>query len=167
MTLTTCRRKKPHSTRRFVTTSVVSDKPLPYNMRVTDTPELLHDFWKEFVTTEPDHEADKENLIVVILNTRLTPFAWHRVTLGTVDQASCHPREVLRPVIAAAGYAFVLMHNHPSGDASPSRSDEQVTRRLIEAAKLMQIAFIDHVIIGTPAPGRSPYSSFREAGLIP
>ena len=53
-----------------------------------------------------------------------------------------------------------------TGDASPSRADEAITRRLNEAATLLQIRLIDHVIVGEPAPCRSPYFSFREAGLI-
>lgn len=167
MTLATARRKLPHATRRFVTTSVVSEEPLPYNLQAADTPELLHEFWIKHVAAAPDHEADKENLVCVILSPRLAPFAWHRISLGTVNEASCHPREVLRPVIAAAGYAFVLMHNHPSGDPSPSQSDEGVTRRLLAAAKLLELRFLDHLVVGRPAPGRSPYYSFREAGLIP
>ena len=70
-------------------------------------------------------------------------------------------------MLAAAAYGFALMHNHPTGDPSPSRADEMVTRRLNEAADLLQIRFLDHVIVGEHAPGRSPYFSFREAGLIP
>jgi len=61
----------------------------------------------------------------------------------------------------------VAIHNHPSGDPSPSRADEMVTRRLVEAATLMQVRFLDHVIIGKPSPGRTAYYSFREAGLVP
>jgi len=53
-----------------------------------------------------------------------------------------------------------------TGDPSPSRADEVITRRMGEAANLLQIRFIDHVIVGEPAPGRSPYFSFREAGLV-
>ncbi|KAB2641318.1 MAG: JAB domain-containing protein, partial [Verrucomicrobia bacterium] len=64
-------------------------------------------------------------------------------------------------------YGFILIHNHPSGDPSPSRSDESTTRRVVEAANLMQVRFIDHIIIGKPSPGRCAYYSFREAGLIP
>jgi DNA repair protein RadC len=101
------------------------------------------------------------------MNTRLRPYAWHRVSLGTVSECHCHPREILRPVLAAGAYGFALMHNHPSGEPSPSRSDEAVTRRMVEASALMQIRLVDHVIVGEPAPGRSPYYSFREAGLIP
>ena len=59
------------------------------------------------------------------------------------------------------------MHNHPSGDPSPSSADEAMTRRITEVSGLLQIRFVDHVIVGEPAPGRSPYFSFREAGLIP
>jgi DNA repair protein RadC len=58
------------------------------------------------------------------------------------------------------------MHNHPSGDPSPSRADESITRRIAEGANLLQFRFLDHVIVGDPAPGRSEYFSFREAGLI-
>jgi DNA repair protein RadC len=69
-------------------------------------------------------------------------------------------------VIVQGAYGFILAHNHPSGDPSPSRADERLTRRLIEAADLMQLRFLDHVIIGRPSPGRSPWYSFREAGVI-
>jgi DNA repair protein RadC len=58
------------------------------------------------------------------------------------------------------------MHNHPSGDPGPSRADEAITRRINEAATLLQVRLIDHVIIGEPSPGRKPYFSFRECGLI-
>jgi DNA repair protein RadC len=69
-------------------------------------------------------------------------------------------------VITRGAYGFVLVHNHPSGDPSPSRADEEATNRIIEASKLMQVRFLDHVIIGKPSPGRTPYYSFREAGFI-
>ena len=73
----------------------------------------------------------------------------------------------MRPVITRNAYGFILIHNHPSGDPTPSRADERITARLIQAAELMQIRIIDHVIIGRPAPGRSAFFSFRAAGVIP
>lgn len=169
MKLASLHRKRKDACPRFVTTSVVSDQSLPYgkNYRALDTPEKTWDFWQAYIATQPDHEADKENVIVVLLNTRLIPTGWNRVSVGTVNESNAHPREVLRPVIAGAAYGFILMHNHPSGDPGPSRSDESTTRRLSEAAALLQIRFIDHSIIGTAAPGRSAYYSFREAGIIP
>ena len=74
----------------------------------------------------------------------------------------CHPREILRPVVVAAGYAFVIAHNHPSGEPSPSDSDRRVTQRIKDAASTLMVRLLDHVVIGSP--GR--YFSFREAGLV-
>jgi len=153
---------RPGNTSRITVTSVRED---PCTI-TTDTPENLLKFWQEIIARQPDHESDKESVVVVMMNTRLRPYAWHRVSLGTVSESHCLPREIFRPVIASAAYGFALMHNHPSGDPSPSRSDEVITRRIGEAANLLQIRFIDHVVVGEPAPGRSPYFSFREAGLV-
>jgi DNA repair protein RadC len=133
---------------------------------ITDTPERLLQFWRDVIEKQPDHQPDKECVVVVMLNTRLRPYAWNLVSLGTVNEATAHPREIFRPVIAAGAYGFAIMHNHPSGDPSPSRADESITRRIYEAGQLLQIRLIDHVIVGEPAPGRSPYFSFREAGLV-
>jgi DNA repair protein RadC len=155
-------RYRPGNTSRITVTSVSEDACTI----TTDTPENLYRFWQEIIARQPDHEPDKESVVVVMMNTRLRPFAWHRVSLGTVSESHCHPREVVRPVLVAGAYGFALMHNHPAGDPSPSRADEVVTRRMGEAANLLQIRFIDHVIVGEPAPGRSTYFSFREAGLV-
>jgi len=126
-----------------------------------DTPELIHDFF----APQMRHLA-QEQVVVATLDTRLRHIGTTVVSVGTVSESAAHPREVLRPVITRGAHGFILIHNHPSGDPSPSRSDETVTRRLVEAAALMQVRFLDHVIIGRPAPGRSPYFSFREAGVI-
>jgi DNA repair protein RadC len=153
---------RPGSTNRITVTSVRED-PCTYN---TDTPEALHRFWGDVIAKQPDHEPDKECVVVVMMNARLRPYAWHRVSLGSVAECSAQPREIFRPVIASGAYGFALTHNHPSGDPSPSRADEAITRRINEAATLLQIRLIDHVIIGEPAPGRQPYISFQEAGLL-
>ena len=131
-----------------------------------DTPEKLYRYWQEVVAAQPDHEPDKESLVVVMLNTRLRPFAWHRVSVGTLNECPAHPREIFRPVITAGAYAFILLHNHPSGVATAGRDDEAITRRIAEGAKLLQIRFLDHIIVGEEEPGRAPYFSFREGGII-
>lgn len=158
---------KRTSTCRFVAASVVSESLLPSNLLSLDTPENAYDFWQSIVSAEVDHEPQKESLIIVLNNSSHRPYAWNRVSLGTLTETNCHPREVLRPAIAGAAHSFVLMHNHPSGDPHPSRADDMFTRRILEAAKLLCIDLLDHLIIGTPAPGRTPYFSFREAGIIP
>jgi DNA repair protein RadC len=147
-----------------ITVSVVREDN---HQGITDTPERLHEYWRSVIAAQPDHEPDKENVVVVLLDTRMRPYAWNRVSLGTVDEANCHPREVFRPVIVGGAHGFAIMHNHPSGDPSPSRADERLTRRLVDGAQLLQLHMADHVVIGEPAPGRAAYHSFREAGMIP
>jgi DNA repair protein RadC len=146
-----------------VKVATVREDVVAYN---TDSPEMLYKFWNDVVATQPDYEDDKESLIVVLMTTRLRPYAWHRVSLGTMSECLAHPREIMRPVIVGGAYAFALTHNHPSGDPSPSRADNQLTARVRECADMFQIRFCDHVIAGAPAPGRSPYFSFAEAGMI-
>jgi DNA repair protein RadC len=127
-----------------------------------ETPELIHNFFGPQL-----RHLSQEQVMVAVLDTRLRHVATTVVSVGTVNDSSAHPREILRPVITRGAYGFILIHNHPSGDPSPSRADEIVTKRMVEAAKLMQVCFLDHVIIGRPSPGRAPYYSFREAGLVP
>jgi len=127
-----------------------------------DTPELIHEFFGPQM-----RHLSQEQVVVAVLDTRLRHMGTTVASIGTVSESTAHPREILKPVITRGGHGFVLIHNHPSGDPSPSRADEIVTRRLVDAAHLMQLQFLDHVIIGRPYPGRAPYFSFREAGLIP
>jgi DNA repair protein RadC len=88
--------------------------------------------------------------------------------MGGLAETHAHPREILRPVILAGAYGFAVIHNHPSGDPSPSRADEMMTRRLVDASAIMQVRMIDHVIAADePMRGRPRYYSFREAGMIP
>jgi DNA repair protein RadC len=105
-------------------------------------------------------------LVVFLLDTRYQITSYNLVSLGSLNESIAHPRDVLRPAIVAGAYAFIVMHNHPSGDPSPSQSDHSLTRRLAEAAELMQIKLLDHVIAGEHAPGRQPYFSFKEAGVL-
>ncbi|MBK1815730.1 JAB domain-containing protein [Luteolibacter yonseiensis] len=131
-----------------------------------DTPEGIYRFYTGNITNDPAYEADKERVIVVTYNTRLQITGWNLVSLGGLAEATCHPREVFRPVIVRAAHGFVLVHNHPSGDPSPSCADTRITRAIKDAADLLKINLLDHVIIGAPAPGRTPYYSFREGGMI-
>ncbi len=127
-----------------------------------DTPERIYEFFGPQMAHLP-----QEQVVVIPVDTRLRHLGTSVVSVGTVNESSAHPREIFRPVITRGAYGFVLVHNHPSGDPSPSRADEAITRRVVEAANLMQLRFLDHVIIGKPSPGRLGYYSFREAGLIP
>ena len=88
------------------------------------------------------------------------------VSQGSVNESLAHPREVFKPAIVLSAYSFIMVHNHPSGDPSPSEADLRLTRRINEGSRILQINLLDHVIIDAPAPKRNSYFSFKEAGII-
>ncbi len=108
----------------------------------------------------------KESFRILLLDTRYHLIRSEEVSLGSVNESIAHPRDVFRPAIIHSAYAVIVAHNHPSGDPSPSQADHSLTRRLREAAELLQIKLLDHVIIGAPAEGRAPYFSFKEMGVL-
>jgi DNA repair protein RadC len=109
---------------------------------------------------------DRESLRTVLLDTRQRLLSIQEISKGSLNESLAHPREIFKPCIAQSANAFILVHNHPSGDPSPSEADLRLTRRLVEAARVLQISFVDHVIIGLPQPGRSGYFSLKESGVI-
>ena len=108
----------------------------------------------------------KESLRVVLLDTRYHLMRVEEVSRGTVNESIAHPRDIFQPVFTAAAFAFVLVHNHPSGDPAPSEADRRLTTRLAEASKLLQVQLLDHVILGSPDNGRTPWFSFKQAGVL-
>lgn len=108
----------------------------------------------------------KESLRVVLLDTRYHLVRIEEISSGSLNESIAHPRDVFRPALIYPAYALIVVHNHPSGDPSPSQADHSLTRRLREAADLLQIKLLDHLIIGAPAEGRLPYFSFKEMGAL-
>lgn len=108
----------------------------------------------------------KESLRVVLLDTRYHLMRVEEISRGTVNESIAHPRDIFGPVFTAAAYAFILVHNHPSGDPTPSEADRRLTSRLTEASRLLQIHLLDHVILGSSDNGRTPWFSFKQLGLI-
>ena len=109
---------------------------------------------------------DRESLRVVLLDTRYRLITVREISKGTLNESLAHPREIFKPAISHSAYAFVLAHNHPSGDPAPSDVDLRLTRRVAECARMLQIQFLDHVILGSPQEGRAGYFSFKEAGIM-
>lgn len=126
-----------------------------------DKPELVY----ELVNAEL-RALHRESLRVLLLNTRYHLVRIEEVSSGSVNESIAHPRDVFRPALIYSAHAVIVVHNHPSGDPSPSQADHSLTRRLSEAADLLQIRLLDHVIIGAPATGRLPYFSFKESGVL-
>jgi DNA repair protein RadC len=108
-----------------------------------------------------------EQLRVLLLNTRRRLIRVADGPDGTLDTILVHPREVFKAAISANAAAIVLVHNHPSGDPTPSEADIKVTRDLIRAGQLLKIDVLDHVIIGRKTPERDKdYVSLRELGYF-
>lgn len=126
-----------------------------------DSPELVY-----ALVGDEMRALSKESLRVVLLDTKYHLLRLHEVALGSLNESIAHPREIFQPAVLYSAYAFILVHNHPSGDPTPSEADRRLTARLNEIARLMQIQMLDHVIIGSADNGRQPYFSFREAGLL-
>ena len=111
---------------------------------------------------------DVEKFWVVCLNRKNRLIKRVEITSGTATAALAHPREVFRAAIRESASAVICVHNHPSGDPAPSAPDVQVTRQLREAAKAVDIALLDHVIVGRAGadPLGRGFFSFRESGML-
>jgi len=109
-----------------------------------------------------------EKFWVLCLNRRNRLIRRIEVTSGTAGSTLVHPREVFREAIKEAATAVVCVHNHPSGDPAPSAADIRVTRTLREAARTVDIALLDHVIVGESRhdPTGLGFYSFRDAGVL-
>ncbi len=105
--------------------------------------------------------ARKEHFLVLCLNARRQLLRLETVSIGTLSASLVHPREVFSPAISNGAAAIVAVHNHPSGDTSPSAEDREATHRLQRAGELLGIPLADHVIVS-----EASFFSFRESGLI-
>jgi DNA repair protein RadC len=127
-----------------------------------DTPDRVADLMRE-----DNRVYDVENFQVLLLNTRRRLIRADSISQGTLDTILVHPREVFKLAISANAAAVVLVHNHPSGDPTPSEADIKVTRDLIRAGQLLKIDVLDHVIIGRATQDRpKDYVSLRELGYF-
>ncbi len=116
---------------------------------------------------EPMEQMAQEAFVVMTLTTKNDVIQKHLVSLGTLNSALVHPREVFRVAIMDSAAAIILSHNHPSGDPTPSAEDIKITRQLVSAGEIIGIRVLDHVIIGSSDPGLfQSFLSLREAGLV-
>lgn len=147
---------------------IVKDSAVSYlSESAVDSPERVEEFFRANVESDDDNEMQKEHLVLIALNSRLRPIGFNILSVGTISETSAHPREIMRAAIVANAYAFVLVHNHPSGDVSPSAADIRFTRKINEIAQLMEIPMADHVIVGNKGHfSGEPYYSFKEGAII-
>lgn len=129
---------------------------------VLDNPEAIAQLLRE-----SNRVKGVETFQLLMLNTRRRLIRVEQISQGTLDTILVHPREVFKSAIAARAAAIVLVHNHPSGDPTPSEADIKVTRDLIRAGQLLKIDVLDHVVLGHATEGRpKDYASLRELGYF-
>ena len=106
-------------------------------------------------------ELEHEVFACLFLDNRHRVIRYEELFRGTIDGCSVHPREVVKAALTANAAALVLAHNHPSGVAEPSRADTQLTRRLTDALRLVDVRVLDHIVVGG-----AETVSFAERGLL-
>jgi DNA repair protein RadC len=132
---------------------------VPKDLEICDTPEKVVGYWNAHILSHPYFNPECECFVVLLLNTRRKIKGHCLISIGTMDSILVHPREVFRPAVIGAASAVVLIHNHPSGEASPSGADIQATRELVRAGQILKIEVVDHVVIG-----RGEHRSLRALG---
>jgi DNA repair protein RadC len=130
-------------------------------LQLCDTPDKAAEYWRLHVPQNPYFNPECECFTVLLLNTRRRVKAHQIVSFGTHDTILVHPISVFRLAVITCAAAVVLMHNHPSGEPTPSEADIKVTRDLIRAGQLLKIEVLDHFIIGNPK-----HTSLRELGYF-
>lgn len=107
------------------------------------------------------HEQTEEYLYMICMNVQLEMTSVFELSHGNVNSSIVSVREMFQKALLANAVSIIVMHNHPSGDPSPSREDVKVTERMVKAGELLGVQVLDHIIIGRPG-----YSSLKEKGYI-
>ena len=106
------------------------------------------------------HEEPEEYMYMICMNTKNKIIGVFEISHGSVNSSIVSPREVFQKALLANAVSIIVMHNHPSGDSTPSREDIEVTKRLVEAGKIVGVEVLDHIIVG------DRYSSLKEKGYL-
>ncbi|MCU5002907.1 DNA repair protein RadC [Bacillus tropicus] len=126
----------------IVKLKMVKESSLLYKERRVKSPEDASLLFKQFLAG-----ADREYFIVLCLDIKNQPTVINVCHIGSLNSSIVHPREVLKPAIISNAASIIVAHNHPSNDPTPSREDLEVTKRLIEAGKVVGIDVLDHLIV--------------------
>ena len=133
---------------------LVRERQLPYGGKRIDSPELIAEFSQRFL-----EDMDREIIMIYNLNTKCEIINLNIASVGTVNYSLTSPREIFKSAILSNATCIAMVHNHPSGDITPSDDDIELTDRISKAGQLLGIKLIDHIIVG---PYRSNYYSFQE-----
>lgn len=139
-----------------VSIKMVKEKTFNVESKKISSPEAAFNIVNEYLK-----DIDREHLIVLALNTKNEVNAINTVSIGSLNASIVHPREVFKALILANAAAFIVAHNHPSGNPQPSKEDVNITGRLKECGRLMGIELLDHIILGDDT-----YVSLKKIGSL-
>jgi len=140
-----------------VSVRLVRETPLISKQKINSPEAAVH------VLGELMCEMDREVLFAINLNNRNEPINGTMVSMGSINQSIASPREIFKASILSNAARIILLHNHPSGDLTPSKDDISVTNRLLKAGDVLEIPLMDHIIVGGV---NSHYFSFMEKGIL-
>lgn len=141
-------------------TWIVHREPGQLSPRILSSPDAVALLARDFLRASDD---DKEHFWVIFLNAQNHYLMHTLVSTGTQSASLVHPREVLGPALRVGAASLILVHNHPSGDPTPSQEDLRLTRQLVDAAQLLDLRLHDHVIIGN---GTERWVSLAQRGAV-
>ena len=150
-------------TRRYrlkVASWTVVREPGEPSPRILSDPAAVAHLAEDFLAAADD---DKEHFWVIFLNAQNHYLMHTEVSAGSQSASIVHPREVLGPAVREGAAHLILVHNHPSGDPSPSKEDIHLTRQLAEGARLLGIRLHDHIVIGN---GTLKWVSLAQRGVV-
>ena len=140
----------------IVSIKMIKEASFLYQTRTISSPKDAYEMIKEQL-----EGLDREQFIIACLNTKNEPTNISVVSVGSLNKAIVHPREVFKTAILSNAASIMAFHNHPSGDTTPSDQDIQLTHRLVEVGELLGIKLLDHLIIGD-----SSFTSLKEKGYL-
>ena len=114
------------------------------NMMILNNSDVVHNIFKNMFIG-----LKQEKLIAVYLDNKKRLISYKVITIGTIDETICHPRDVIKNAIKCNASGIIIIHNHPSGDINPSKADIEMTNRLIESCSIIGIPLLDHLITNT------------------
>lgn len=136
---------------------MVKDHSIPYGGQTMSSPKAIAELARGFIGEEA-----REMVVAIYLDVKYKATAIHTVSVGNASSSLVHPREVFKAAILSNASSIILVHNHPSGDPTPSFEDGMITEKIQNAGKIMGIPLADHVIIGD----EGAYYSFKEYDRI-
>jgi len=143
----------------FFSLKVVKEKSVRYNIdRHITSPQAVYEVATQVIEIQDQAE---ESMWMITLDTKCNLTGLFEVSRGTINASIAHPREIYKRAVLQNASSIALIHNHPSGDPTPSAEDTNITQRVSEAGTLLGIQLVDHLVIGD-----GNYRSMKEMGVI-